>query len=629
MTIKKPTVLDPRSVERNARCPNCGIEWTVQPDQDVATMRLVCIKCRSAFTFAELHARWVESESTKIKEKEEKFNTTEITEQVLSIQKFVTFRDNEEIRWYSEGVYLENGETRIKELVHSICEGAESGNLCGEIIGKIQRATYVDRKAFTENGAHKIVVRNGILDLDSYELQSHNPNFYALTRFPLKFEPGAACPRILKFLNGVMRQEDLPVFQEWLGYHLWTTGYPAQKAMMFVGDGGNGKSTVIFVMECFAGKENRAAISLHSLEENRFAPAGLYGKVANLYADLPDRDLKYVGQFKMATGGDPMRAELKNVNAFFFTNTAKLTFSCNKVPKVPEDSTGFFRRWIIIEFPNCFEGSANEDKDLKEKLATDEELSGLLNWAIVGLKRLRDRGWHFSDGKTVEKVREDYIVRSDPLKAFVMHCVDTEGQEDSIVVKQDLYQYYRKHCWIHKVTPQSSDAFFKKIKYEFPGGILQYMRPNKNGIRDPSVKGITVRPHESWCKPEFFEDVDRKYQIRSDSPDSSTRKTDSEDPKMGDSVEKFEKWAGQSGESGVLGDLPPRPQKATVIIHDILKSARGEHIEQSPAMLSSILRGYGVDLPPDQVSSLCDRSVAEGYLAARNGKYAWTGGKMA
>ena len=515
---------------------------------------------------------------------DKKFNTSEIALQVMGKQKFLTFRDNEEVRYYFGGVYCDNGEARIKELVREVCEGKESTNLCGEVIGKIQRATYVDRQQLTENAEHKVVIINGILDLDTYEIRPHSPDFYALTQFPLKFKPGAQCPLILKFLSEVLRQEDIPVLQEWLGYHLWTSGYPAQKAMMFVGDGGNGKSTVIFVVECFVGKKNRAAISLHSLEENRFAPAGLYGKVANLYADLPDRDLKYVGQFKMATGGDPMRAEFKNINAFFFTNTAKLTFSCNKVPKVPEDSTGFFRRWIIIEFPNCFEGSADEDKDLKEKLATDEELSGLLNWAIEGLKRLRGNGWHFSNGKTVEKVREDYIVRSDPLKAFVMHCIDTEGCPDNVIGKQELFTAFKKHCEVHKIAPMSADSFFKKFKFEMPPGAFQYIRPNKGGNREHSLKGISLRPDENWCKPEFFEDVDRKYLKRSDSLDSrdQTESDESNESTLSAHlpVDTFQKFAPQlENYPDSVSDVPIVPGER--LSNHILKE------EESPPVLPS------------------------------------------
>ena len=428
--------------------------------------------------------------------------TTEIAQKIIESGIFKTFRDNEAIYFHEDGVYVRNGETKIKESVHMLLEGTESSQFCGEVIGKVQRATYIDRSEFTEHPEHKIVLQNGILDIDTLELQGHTPEWLALTKFPVNFRKDAKCPKILKFISEVARPEDVPLLQEWVGYNLWIFGYPAQKAMLMVGDGGNGKSTLIGIIEAMVGRENRSAVSLHELEENRFARHDLYGKAANLYPDLPDKDLKSTGIFKMLTGGDPIRAEDKNVKAFTYHNVAKLTFSCNAVPKVPEDSTAYFRRWLIVEFPYSFEGSTSEDKDLKEKLINDtEEMSGFLNWALDGLQRLRSHGWHFSNGKTVETVREDYIVRSDPYKAFVMHCIAQETE--AFVTKQDLYEGYRKHCAIHKVTPRSQESFFKNFRYNFPQGALQdEMRIidfDEKSHRKRGFKGIKIRPDNEWC----------------------------------------------------------------------------------------------------------------------------------
>jgi putative DNA primase/helicase len=443
--------------------------------------------------------------------------TTEIAEQLIQSKIFRTFRDNESIYYYRDGVYVRNGETKIKEMVHELLGGTESSQFCGEVIGKVQRATYSDRSEFTEHSEHKIVLQNGILDLDKLELHGHIPEWLALTKFPVNFKKDAKCHRILKFISEVARPGDVPLLQEWAGYNLWIFGYPAQKAMLLVGDGGNGKSTMIGIIEYMVGKENRSAVSLHELEDNRFARHDLYGKAANLYPDLPDKDLKSTGIFKMLTGGDPIRAEDKNVKAFTYHNVAKLTFSCNAVPRVPEDSVAYFRRWLIVEFPRSFEGSTSEDKDLKEKLINDtEEMSGFLNWALEGLQRLRANGWRFSNGKTVESVREDYIVRSDPYRAFGMHCVfeDPNGQ----VKKDDLFQAYRDHCEIHKVTSRSRDAFFKNFKDQFRPGTLSDYRPNKD--EDPErprmFKGISLRERSKWCFPE--EEIDAQNISTKDPP---------------------------------------------------------------------------------------------------------------
>ena len=443
----------------------------------------------------------VGKKSKNAKKQENAELATEISRQLIKTGIYKTNRESEQIYYYKTGIYNRNGEAQVKETVHDLQEGTESTNLCGEVIGKVQRGTYVDPKAFFDHSEHKIVLENGILDLDALELSEHTPEWLSLNKFPVHFDKSAGCPGILKFLSEIVRPDDIPLLQEWTGYNLWIFGYPAQKAMLFVGDGGNGKSTFIGILEALIGRQNRSAVSLHELEDNRFAKADLFGKASNLYPDLPNRDLKGTGMFKMLTGGDPIRAEDKNVKSWTFHNVAKLTFSCNEVPRVPEDSTAFFRRWIIVEFPYSFEGTKQEDRDLKERLVGNiEEMSGFLNWALEGLQRLRGNGWKFSNGKTVEIVKEDYIVRSDPYKAFVMHCiVENSGSQ---VKKDSLYGAYKEHCDIHKVASRSRDAFFKNFKDNFKEGVLQDYRPNKeeDPDRPRTFKGILLRDKARWCE---------------------------------------------------------------------------------------------------------------------------------
>lgn len=436
-----------------------------------------------------------------------------LTEIVRSRETFITFRDNEEIYFYRDGVYVRNGETRVKEICHQIMGGKESRQAVNEIIGKIQRSTYVDREIFfQESEQHLIVLENGLLDLDSLKLTEHSPDYYSFTMFPVRYDPTKKCDRILKFLSETVRSEDIPVLQEWTGYNLWVFGYPAQKALILVGEGGNGKSTFIGLIEALIGRNNRSAVSLHELEDNRFASHDLFGKASNLYPDLPDKDLRSTGRFKMLTGGDPIRAEDKNIKAFTFHNVAKLTFSCNKIPRVDDDTVAFFRRFIIIEFPFTFEGSDKEDRDLKEKLISDkDEMSGFLNWAIEGLKRLKSNGWHFSDGKTVEQVKEEYIVRSDPYKAFVLHAIIENS--DSYVVKDNLYEAYKKHCKMHKLGHKSRDAFFKNFKDLFPLGKINTERPEIEGKRVWIFRGIKLREEANWCKPLSEEEVEAKIEL--------------------------------------------------------------------------------------------------------------------
>ena len=75
-------------------------------------------------------------------------------------------------------------------------------------------------------------------------------------------------------------------------------------------------------------------------------------------------------------------------------NEAKLIFSANDLPKTPDNTVGFFSRWIIIEFCNQF-GTLERpfNPNLDDELHTPKELSGFLNKALEGLARLRSNNW--------------------------------------------------------------------------------------------------------------------------------------------------------------------------------------------------------------------------------------------
>jgi P4 family phage/plasmid primase-like protien len=419
-----------------------------------------------------------------------------MAERLLKDNHFATLNGTEEVLVYKDGVYSEGGETYIKRLVqHNLQASEVTRQLVSEVIGHVQRSTYVKHSDFfTESPC--LVVQNGLLNTETGKLESHSPDFFSLSRLPVQFVPEQDCPTFKKFLTEVLYPEDIRVVQEWIGYCLHR-GYPAQVAILFVGEGNNGKSTLISAIQALLGRDNVSAVSLQELEVNRFAKADLFGKLANLYADLPDSALKSVGTFKMLTGGDPIRGERKFQNSFLFVNSAKLTFSCNVVPEVYEDTTAFFRRWIIIQFPNTFDGT-KADKDLLKKLTTPEELSGILNFALAGLARLRTNGWRFSISRSTEEVRQDYIRRSSPIRAFLMDAVVMKST--GVVSKRDFFAAFVKYCTKMKLAVVTDQTFFRNFPIYFAKNPLQESREDLGGSgkRVPCYRGIQLRKEENW-----------------------------------------------------------------------------------------------------------------------------------
>ena len=127
------------------------------------------------------------------------------------------------------------------------------------------------------------------------------------------------------------------------------------------------------------------------MDKYRFALANLYGKHVNTFADLKPLKLSETGSFKMLVSGDSITGEHKFGQPFTFRNYAKLIFSANEILESDDKSVAFYRRWLIIHCNKMFQKGA-EDTKLIMKLTTPEELSGLLNLALISLKQLIDEG---------------------------------------------------------------------------------------------------------------------------------------------------------------------------------------------------------------------------------------------
>jgi putative DNA primase/helicase len=386
------------------------------------------------------------------------FVPAKLAENIMKKYTFATMMDNEETYVYLDGFYQPLGDVLIKKTVKEELQDEYRKNRALEVLDFIKASTYTARR---EEPPHLILLDNGVLDLskDTFELRPHNPEYIFFNKIPVKYDPEADCPAIKKFMREITNsEEDVAILEEVLGFCLYREYFIA-KALMLVGDGANGKSTFLNLVKAFLGPQNVSGRSLQDLEVHRFAKADLHTKLANIYADLPDRALQSTGTFKMLTGRDLIAAEKKFSQPFHFANYAKLLFSANKVPEANDDSSAFFRRWIIIVFPKVFTGG-NADPYILEKLTTETELSGLLNLALAGLRRLLETG-QFSNSKNTEEVKEDYIRKSSPIAAFLMDCIETDS--DAFIEKKALYKVFAAYCREKNLPIVTETTFFKNL----------------------------------------------------------------------------------------------------------------------------------------------------------------------
>lgn len=381
-----------------------------------------------------------------------------VSDIIMNKYKFITFSDTLDTLVYIDGLYRPNAERVIAVTVQMLLGDKSKERHQKEINNYIKHATLVDRKS-VYSGSRYINMRNGVYDRSEDKLIPHDSGVIFTYQIPVEYNPGARCPHIQGFLNDVMQPEDILCILEFFGYCL-IPDTTIQKAVMLVGGGENGKSKLLGLLSTFVGFENTSRESLQGLEKDPYSGAELYGKLVNVFPDLPSAALFENTMFKTLTGDDgEIRARKIYGQPFKYNNTSKLIFSANQAPPVPRGDYAYYRRWLLFEFLNTFSGD-KRDPNILEKITSSDELSGLFNMVIPALRNLMNNG-KFTYSRSNEQVEKLYKIKSDPISAFADECI---VYSDDDTPKRDIYQRYAIWCNDKKIKLDAENIFAKRFK---------------------------------------------------------------------------------------------------------------------------------------------------------------------
>jgi len=368
---------------------------------------------------------------------------------------------DETIFIYENGIYKKKGKEKIKTQVEELLQAKCTTSIVNEVVEKIKRKTAIDKEEFDKTPEAMICLENGILDLKSENFIENNPQFYFKTKLPIKYNPNTDCQKIKQFFKEIFYPKDIPTIQEWFGFNLYKK-YFIKKAIILFGPKNTGKTIFLNLLMNFIGQKNVSGISLQRISNgDKFALSSLKNKYSNIYDDLSSNDLSDSGGFKIATGGGYITAEYKFGDSFQFLNYAKHIFSTNKIPNVKDiNDDAYYERWIPIPLDNQIK-QEEQDKFLLEKLTTEKELSGLLNWAIEGLNRLIKKG-KFSFNKTSKEIKIIVERQNNPLIAFVHDSL--EQKNGNKISKEIMYRIYTKYCNENKFPRMSKSQLGRNLE---------------------------------------------------------------------------------------------------------------------------------------------------------------------
>ncbi len=299
----------------------------------------------------------------------------------------------------------------------------------------------------------------GMFDWQKGIILPYDPNYYSQFQLNVKYDPKKECPLWIESLKQWIPERESHLFlQEFAGYCL-IPDTSFHKALFLVGSGSNGKSTFLNVLAALFGTENLFNIPLHRLTD-KFETVNIQDKLVNICPDIDPTYLKKTGILKTIIAGESVRGEYKYGPPFSFIPVVRLIFSTNELPMSRDHSEGWYRRFEIIRFPNEFKKSDPKfDPDLEVKLKG--EISGIFNWAVEGLRRLKRNG-NFTQSNSIIQAKRVYEIENDSVASFIDE--NTELEPDGYEICSYVYNEYKAYCQEANLSPVKRRKFTSRIK---------------------------------------------------------------------------------------------------------------------------------------------------------------------
>lgn len=365
---------------------------------------------------------------------------------------------------------------------------------------------------------------NGTLNLKTGELRAHNPDDMLMKLSSVHHDPSAVCKRWERFIDEVMSSdvERAKFLKKALGYALTGATNYEIFFILYGPTSRNGKGTLMETILRLLGDYGKTA-KPETIAQKHFGNGGGPSEdIARLAGarcvniSEPDQKLNLsTALIKSLTGNDTITARVLHENSFEYKPQFKLFINTNHLPKVTDITLFLSGRVMLIPFERHFQDD-ERDTGLKTELVRTQNLSGILNWCIEGLRMLEKEGFQIPD--SVKAATDEYRSKSDKISMFLAD--EMEQNENAEVKTSDAYRCYTAWCSKNGFHPENT-ANFKSllrsavtIKDKRPKNanrtaavsphILGYRLKSSNTASTPAEEPTVMTPEEQAA---FFDDT--------------------------------------------------------------------------------------------------------------------------
>ena len=355
----------------------------------------------------------------------------------------------------------------------------------------IQTAGSVVENLKAEAKTDEAMISEDILNLRDGTFDITKPDWtyekrFCRNRLPVTLELDPKTPENwLRFVNELLEPRDIDTLQEYMGYCLVPTT-KAQKMLLIIGNGGEGKSRIGVVMRYLLG-DNMNYGSIPKLETNAFARADLEHKLLMVDDDMRMENLPTTSNLKaLITSEGPMDLEKKGVQSYQGLMYCRLmAFSNGYLRSANDDSWGFFRRQLILTTKPRPEDRV-DDPFLSDKLY--EERDAVFRWALEGLYRLRRNNYKFTMSDKAKGNLQLAIDESNNVRSFLNSQGSFTFDKEGEITSRALYNIYRMWCEDNAETPLDQKRVIGYVRshaheYGLTYTTVQYQYKRVRGFR--------------------------------------------------------------------------------------------------------------------------------------------------
>lgn len=385
---------------------------------------------------------------------------------------------------YGEDIYFYNGKrysndlNQLKRIVYNKAKG-ERSTFIDEVLKQIDyRCRYIPADT-----PMKIALKNGYLD---------NGKFYPVIyddftpyRIDVNYYEDCEPVKIVDDYIDKLTDND-PEYKnlllEVLGHTLIVNSEfkrAVGKFFIFIGDGGNGKGTLLEIIAEILGRDNVCFLSIKDLADVRYS-SSIRGKLANLGDDLQDQSIndKDMKILKNISTCDSFTTRRLYKDPEKIKPTTTLIFTSNHLIKSFEKGKSYRRRVMWLPMYSKVE---KVDPYFISKLTTDKALEYWMFLFIKGYKRLYSNR-NFTRSMSVNNFNENYHKENNPAFLYI---------EDK-TIDDFLHKPVNVVNWDYEVWCDRND--YPRNKKFLREALSEKWGLNNLGVR--KINGISTRVYE-------------------------------------------------------------------------------------------------------------------------------------